>query len=29
VPSAFPKGKVGRLPAAIPLETTSCQQFSF
>src|SRR5580700_2958131 len=24
VPSAFPKGKVGRLPAAIPLETTSC-----
>ena len=22
--SAFPKGKVGRLPAAIPLETTSC-----
>jgi hypothetical protein len=24
VPSAFPKGKLGRLPAAIPLETTSC-----
>src|SRR6516225_2487903 len=24
VSSAFPKGKVGRLPAAIPLETTSC-----
>src|SRR5262249_49983001 len=22
--SAFPRGKVGRLPAAIPLETTSC-----
>jgi hypothetical protein len=24
VPSAFPRGKVGRLPAAVPLETTSC-----
>src|SRR6516165_3258776 len=23
--SAFPRGKVGRLPAAIPLETTSCR----
>src|SRR5215469_4793133 len=24
VPSAFPNGKMGRLPAVIPLETTSC-----
>src|SRR5262249_16069329 len=25
VPSAFPNGKMGRLPAVIPLETTSCR----